>query len=127
LQVTQNRKFILPILYLIFLAGGSLTPIPVKTEIISGGDKAIHLILYIPLGYLLSFSKISSLFLLNFSIPFSLGTLYGGVLELLQNYIPGRSASFYDALANSLGVGIGLILGQAGGLANRKRGKLKIL
>ena len=122
MQVTQNRKFILPILYLIFLAGGSLTPIPVKTEIISGWDKAIHLILYIPLGYLLSFSKISSLFLLNFSIPFSLGTLYGGVLELLQNYIPGRSASFYDALANSLGVGIGLILGQAGGLVKKKGG-----
>jgi len=110
-----------------FLAGGSLTPTPVKTEIISGWDKAIHLILYIPLGYLLSFSKISSLFLLNFSIPFSLGTLYGGVLELLQNYIPGRSASFYDALANSLGVGIGLILGQAGGLVKRKKGETENL
>jgi VanZ family protein len=44
-------------------------------------------------------------------------------MELLQNYIPGRTASFYDALANSLGVGIGLILGQVGGLIKGREKK----
>jgi len=39
-------------------------------------------------------------------------TLYGGVTELIQRYVPGRSATLGDLLADGVGVlaGVGLAL-----------------
>ncbi|MBW1679651.1 MAG: hypothetical protein JRJ08_05855 [Deltaproteobacteria bacterium] len=42
------------------------------------------------------------------------------MMELLQNFVPGRTASFYDAIANGLGVGVGLSLGLSRGWISTK-------
>ena len=39
-----------------------------------------------------------------------MGSLYGGTMELLQSFVSGRTASFYDELANFLGVSAGMFL-----------------
>lgn len=39
--------------------------------------------------------------------------ILGGVLEIIQSVIPGREASFEDAIANAVGAGIGLLFYQA--------------
>jgi VanZ family protein len=35
---------------------------------------------------------------------------YGGILEVIQHYVPGRFMSLYDLFADGLGVVIGVIL-----------------
>ena len=93
------------------LAVGSLLPIAIETEVFSNSDKLIHYALYIPLGFLLSLTNLFATGLLNFTIPLVFGSLYGGVMEVLQNFVAGRTASGYDAVANVLGVGSGLAIG----------------
>jgi len=110
---------------MIVLAVGSLIPLRLPAEIVSGQDKVIHLFIYMPLGFLLSLPKIPSFFYLNLIIPLGIGTFYGAVMELLQTLVPGRTASFYDMVANFFGVGIGLILGLSRGLAKRTQIKEK--
>jgi VanZ family protein len=107
----NKTVFVLILLYLVFIAGGSLTAVPPIKIAIPNLDKIIHILLYIPLGFLLSLPKISSRFMLNLFIPLGLGSLYGGMLELLQYFVPGRTFSWGDEVANILGVGIGLGLG----------------
>ncbi len=107
----NKTVFVLILLYLGFIAGGSLTAIPPLKIEIPNLDKAIHVLLYIPLGFLLSFLKIFSGFFLNFFLPLGFGSLYGAILELLQHFVPGRTFSWGDEIANILGVGIGLVLG----------------
>jgi VanZ family protein len=107
----NKTVFVLILLYLGFIAGGSLTAIPPLKIEIPNLDKAIHVLLYIPLGFLLSFLKIFSGFFLNFFLPLGFGSLYGAILELLQHFVPGRTLSWGDEIANILGVGIGLGLG----------------
>ena len=94
-----------------FIAGGSLTAVPPLKIEIPNLDKAIHILLYIPLGFLLSLLKIFSGFFLNFFLTLGFGSLYGAILELLQHFVPGRTPSWGDEIANVLGVGIGLGLG----------------
>jgi VanZ family protein len=107
----NKTVLVLFLLYLGFIAGGSLTAVPpIKIEI-PNLDKAIHSLLYIPLGFLLSLPKISSRFVLKFFIPLGFGALYGGILELLQSFVPGRTSSWGDEIANIVGVGIGLGFG----------------
>ena len=111
----MNRKnktaFVLILPYLGFIAGGSLTAISPPNIEIPNVDKAIHVLLYIPLGFLLSLLKIFSGFFLNFFLSLGFGSLYGAMLELVQHFIPGRTSSWGDEIANILGVGIGLGLG----------------
>lgn len=45
---------------------------------------------------------------------------YGAALELLQGVVPGRVPSLYDAVANSIGAGLGLL---AIHLLGRKAGR----
>jgi len=107
----NKTVFVLILLYLGFIAGGSLTAIPPLKIEIPNLDKAIHVLLYIPLGFLLSLLKIFSGFFLKFFLPLGFGSLYGAMLELLQHFVPGRTFSWGDEIANILGVGIGLGLG----------------
>jgi VanZ family protein len=107
----NKTAFVLCLLYLGFIAGGSLTPVPPLKIEIPNLDKVIHFLFYIPLGFLLSLLKIFSGFFLNFFLPLGFGSLYGAILELLQHFVPGRTSSWGDEFANVLGVGIGLGLG----------------
>ena len=109
----QKNFYVFLLSYMVVIAGGSLTPIPIKAEAFSGWDKVIHVALYTPLGFLLSLPKVFSGGLLGFTISLSFGTIYGALMEALQNFVAGRSPSLYDAIANALGVGIGLSIGQA--------------
>ncbi|MFH0811540.1 MAG: VanZ family protein [Pseudomonadota bacterium] len=93
--------------YMGIIALGSLTPLPFKTTMVSGWDKVVHFIMYIPLGFFLSSLSISPSFPINFFMVMCLGSLYGGMIELLQHFVSGRTASFYDEIANVLGVGSG--------------------
>jgi len=109
----RNQKIpcILTLLYMIVLAGGSLLPLSIEAEVFSGSDKLIHCALYAPLGFLLSLPKVFSSGFLNFAVPLAFGSFYGALMEVLQNFASGRTASVYDAVANVLGVGIGLGIG----------------
>ncbi len=103
--------FVLIFLYLGFIAGGSLTPIPpVKLEI-PNLDKIIHVVLYIPLGFLLGLPTISSRVIFNTFIPLGVWIGICGIVELLQYFVPGRISSWGDEIATILGGGIGLGFG----------------
>lgn len=77
-------------------------------------DKWIHVVIYLPLGFLLLRALLQSypqrsvakLFLLTFL----LGTAYGFSDELHQYFVPGRFSDWRDAVADSIGVALGAAL-----------------
>ena len=95
------------IAYVLLVIALSLIPTAVgESELYS--DKLAHLLAYGGMGFLAYMSVDSAkkrfyLFLLVISL--------GVVLEFIQSYIPGRSASFLDIVANTLGAGLGYFLG----------------
>lgn len=104
-KIEMDRKnktaFVLILFYLGSIAGGSLTAVtPLKIEI-PNLDKAIHILFYIPLGFLLSLLKIFSGFF-KFFLPLGFVSLYGAILELLQHFVLGRTPSWGDEIANVL-------------------------
>jgi len=117
----NKTVFVLIVLYLGFIAAGSLTPIPPLKIQIPNLDKVIHILLYIPLGFLLSLLKIFSGIFLNFFLPLGFGSLYGAIMELLQHFVPGRTPSWSDEIANIIGVGIGLGFGVLVKFLNHKK------
>jgi VanZ family protein len=98
-------------LYLALLAALSLLAVPFKPRMIVGGDKAVHLAMYLPLGFLLGILKLPLPPWIKFLVCLFAGALYGGSMELLQSAVPGRTASWCDELANILGLGIGIAVG----------------
>lgn len=100
----KTLKVILIIL-LIGIAYLSLTP----TEIVTiGNDKVSHFIAY---GCLMTIIGLLSFQTRNkFFLGIILALFYGAVLEIAQNYVPGRMMSIYDLIANGTGVFIGVIL-----------------
>lgn len=93
------------ILILIGIAYLSLTP---STSVSVGNDKVGHFIAYGALMFnlgLLTFDH-SRKFLL--AILLALG--YGALMEWGQSFVPGRTVSVYDMIANAGGVGIGSVL-----------------
>jgi VanZ family protein len=103
-------SYFLLIVYMLFLAAGSLAPIPIKPDLVSGSDKVIHFLLYIPLGCFLAHLNLSRFFFGNLLFVLGFGTLYGGLLEILQNFVSGRTASLSDEIANALGVTTGILV-----------------
>jgi VanZ family protein len=75
-------------------------------------DKILHLVVYAILAFLLMLeSKFTKLELSKrVARIFVLSVLFGGIIEVLQNYVPtGRNTDIFDFLANFIGVIIGLI------------------
>jgi VanZ family protein len=67
-------------------------------------DKLIHLVIYIPLAFLLSLSlSRSGAKRYVFLQAFLIAVLYAIFDEIHQSYIPGRHASTTDIIADSLG------------------------
>jgi VanZ family protein len=64
---------------------------------------SLHVIEYIPLGILLSL-------LTNFKFSFLIGSLYGLSDEVHQYFVPFRTFSLLDWLADSIGIAIGIII-----------------
>lgn len=105
------RYYILILLYMGLIALGSFLPLGIPQRLVTHQDKVIHFLLYIPLGFLLSFPKMPASYKLAYLIPLAAGALYGASMELLQATLPYRDASFWDAAANTVGVFVGLAIG----------------
>jgi VanZ family protein len=114
----RPATYILLIVYMLLLAAGSLAPIPIKADMISVSDKVIHFLLYIPLGCFLALVNLSRFSLGSVLVALGFGALYGGLLEILQNFVSGRTASLSDEMANVLGVTTGILV-----VALRQKGK----
>jgi VanZ family protein len=99
------KKLILVSAILLFIAITVLSLMPPKSELrIPTNDKVGHLIAYavFSLNICLLFPQVSKkLVLLLVAV-----ICYGILLEFLQGFV-GRSTSFYDFLANTIGVIIG--------------------
>ena len=79
----------------------ALTPKPL-VGLESGLDKVGHLLAFTALaftGYLGVPTRTA--------LPFGL-LAYGGLIELLQLFVPGRSAEWGDLLADGIGIGVGI-------------------
>lgn len=93
------------ILIALGIAWLSLTP---KETITIGNDKISHFIAYGALMWnagLVSQGKGK-----HFAISIVLCLCYGALMEVLQDFVPGRFMSIYDMLANAGGVLTGCLL-----------------
>ena len=93
------------ILLLIAIAYLSLTP---STSISVGNDKAGHFIAYGTLMINIGLITLPKIMRFRSGIIFAVG--YGMLMEIGQYFVPGRTFSMYDMLANVLGVAIGIIV-----------------
>ena len=96
-------KFIL-IIVVVAIAYLSLTPTDVITI---GNDKISHFIAYSVLMANVGLLTFRNKRLLIIGIIASV--LFGVLIEIIQHFVPGRFMSFYDVLANTAGVGIGVL------------------
>lgn len=98
------------VLVLTLIPGKAIPDVPVF-----GIDKTVHFFLFGLLMFLMLieshrqkvFRNTGGYFIL---LAYTLCISYGIFIELIQNFIPGRSSSVYDAIANSIGVCIGHVI-----------------
>lgn len=98
-----------------------------SVKIVPQQDKLYHFAEYLVLAALIAFALAGTgrwVPLERFLLTVSLSALYGLLLEALQAFVPGRSASALDAVANTLGavVGAAIILWAHGRLPWRRKG-----
>ncbi len=90
-------------------------------------DKVAHMFLYFGLGVLLhlTFRNSDNVILRRYAAIFAiiLGVLYGITDEYHQSFVPGRSSSIHDLLADGIGVTIAQILFLALIVINLRRKK----
>jgi len=73
-------------------------------ELPSNSDKVIHMIIYIPLAFLLYLSfKRSGFKKYLFAFSLVMAGLYGITDEIHQSFVPGRDADVSDAVADFIG------------------------
>ena len=82
----------------------ALTPGP-SSSIDLGWDKLNHSTAFAALAFAASFSFPHSLRSQCAGLAVMLA--YGGLIEIVQLYVPGRTGEWADLLADSLGIGIG--------------------
>jgi VanZ family protein len=109
------KRHLFAILWALFILILTLSPGSAVPEVrIVGIDKAVHFFLF---GVLMLLTLWE--FLKNkkqevpdnlFPLSFSLCIGYGIMIEFIQIYIPGRSFSVYDMMANTLGVLMGFLI-----------------
>ena len=74
-------------------------------------DKLVHLLMYAALTYsIIKESKIKDKFLTKYFCIFSISTIFGGAMEILQNYFPPRTASWGDFIADAIGSALPLVI-----------------
>ena len=104
----QNNKLFLVLFIILIIAITLLSLLPPKSGIELGkSDKLNHFLAYAILSLNFGFisTKIRSYFI---GIPFLI--TYGLLIEFFQGFVPGRDPSFYDTLANSVGVFLGFFI-----------------
>ena len=104
----QKNKLFLVLFIILIIAITLLSLLPPKSGLELGkSDKLNHFLAYAILSLNFGFlsTKIRSYFI---GIPFLIA--YGLLIEFFQGFVPGRDPSFYDALANSVGVFLGFFI-----------------
>jgi VanZ family protein len=103
----KGRKLLFSSAILVFLGITVLSLMPPRTNLsIHANDKVGHFIAYavFSLNVLLLGKNIK-----HYTLSMLFIVAYGILIEFLQSFV-GRETSFYDFLANSAGVGIGIML-----------------
>ncbi len=104
------RYKIIALLYTLGLTFISLTPLKqIHLPNFSFGDKIVHLLMYFFMAilWLLAFPK----FRKYKTIYILIIIMWGIIIEFLQSYMNiGRTGDPFDALANSIGVVLGLLV-----------------
>lgn len=113
-KLLEHNALILAIMATIIIGVLSLSAVPkLNLELgIKSGDKYLHFIAYFGLSTLWYFALRNRIQkrVFNFFVPLAL-IFYGIILELLQSGITTyRTGDIYDAVANTAGVVIGLVL-----------------
>jgi VanZ family protein len=101
--MSWNKRW-LALTIIVFIGITILSLLPPKSGVeIQSNDKINHFIAYATLAFcgLSAYSGPKIVRLLLFCV------CYGLFMEWMQGLVPGREQSWYDALANSLGVAIG--------------------
>lgn len=82
--------------------------IPVAPKLVPGRlDTVVHLCEYLLLAWLLAQALRASAQRRLAVIAWGWATAYGAILEMVQAFVPWRSAEISDALANALGAALG--------------------
>ena len=89
------------VLLLVVVSYLALTPKPLEGSE-SGLDKVGHLLAFIALGFT-GYLGLPT----RTALPLAL-LAYGGLIEVLQLLVPGRSAEWGDLLADGIGIGVGI-------------------
>jgi len=104
MKAILRRTFILwsPVLiFCIIIYVGSVLPIPLRTP--KGGDKVTHFVLYFIFGWLLRRAFAGAGVEKAGVAAFGVAFVYGVFIEVCQNFVPGRSASALDVVADGAG------------------------
>ena len=107
-DMKQKNKLFLVLFIILIIAITLLSLLPPKSGLELGkSDKLNHFLAYAILSLNFGFisTKIRSYFI---GIPFLIA--YGLLIEFFQGFVPGRDPSFYDALANFVGVFSGFFI-----------------
>ena len=107
-DMKQKNKLFLVLFIILIIAITVLSLLPPKSGLELGkSDKLNHFLAYAILSLNFGFisTKIRSYFI---GIPFLIA--YGLLIEFFQGFVPGRDPSFYDALANFVGVFSGFFI-----------------
>jgi VanZ family protein len=73
-------------------------------------DKIIHFVYYIPGGFL-SFMYVGAFGQISPFVSFLLAFFVSIIDEFIQSFIPGRQADFFDIVADTFGIILGIYLG----------------
>ncbi len=76
-----------------------------------GADKVAHILMYVCLAFALAMENSIVKFSYRFSLVFIMPIIYGGLIEILQEYcFPPRTGDWFDWIADILGVALGCLL-----------------
>lgn len=80
----------------------------------AGSDKVVHFVIYFVLSLVLLMDLMKrKVFPVGISCLVALGipVIYGGLMEIVQYFLPYRSAAWFDFLANSVGSMVAVLIG----------------
>ncbi len=102
----QHRRLWQALFTLLFIAISylALSPAP-PAGLSTGWDKANHALAFASLAFSAHFAGARR------PVPLFMALLaYGGAIELLQLYVPGRECDWHDLLADGVGIALGLLV-----------------
>jgi len=99
--------------FIFYLSSQPSLGVPSEIILLDPMQLSLHIIEYMPLGVLLAHAVSKTEKLVRgkpFFLPLLLGSTYGLGDELHQFFVPGRTASIFDAGADTFGVALGVVL-----------------